>query len=290
MEFRLTMNEALFFHVHIGKCAGTTFNNVLRENFAPRMLMEYPMLYDVAFPREHIRWYVELYNYRCISSHNLRWNEIPYEEFPGLHAISFVREPVRRLMSNYYYQRTRKDVREDYYVNRYPLVELVNMVVDKELAAPYSFNSQLQSLVGDDTIDRVKELAYTGHFQLFQTERFNEACVLLEKLYPNDLKDCAYPKPANRTSSYTTDDQDVATTLERLPYVETDRDLHRFAGEYMDALIDRLFRDRKDFQLAQDEFVDRCQRKAASFHHFLAEKKNWIHRKVTNSRWWNLLR
>ena len=284
------MNEKLFFHAHIGKCAGTTFNNILQANFAPLMLMEYPMLFDVPFPRDHIRWYVELYNYRCISSHNLRWTEIPYEQFPGLHTVSFVRAPVRRIMSNYYYQRTRKDVRQDQCVNRYPLDELVNMVLNNDIEAPYLFNSQLHTLVGDDTLDRVEVMVHTGHFCLFQTERFNEACVLLEKLYPNDFRDCSFPKSANRTPSYRKDDPDLAKALEQLPYIEADRDLHIFAGKSMDAMIGRLFESRAAFEAAQDDFADRCRKKATSLQHFLAKKKAWLSRLIKNSSWWKRIR
>jgi len=215
----------------------------------------------------------------------LRWKEIPYEEFPGLYAISFVRDPVRRLVSNYYYQRARKDVQHDCYVNRYSLEELIYMVLKKGFSAPYSLNSQLHSLVNDDTLGKVKKLAGTGHFCLFQTERFNEACVLLERLYPNDFRDCAFPKSVNETPAYTRDDPNVIKIVEQLPYIEADQMLHKFSGEYMDSLIDGLFENREAFEFATKDFERRCQDKAASFNHFLSEKKAWLAGKIKNTAW-----
>lgn len=93
--------------VHIPKCAGTTFHHVLRAVYGQQLWLNY----GSAFSRAQARPDLVPASTKCIHGHFLA--DTFLEVLPDATLITWVRDPVERVVSNYYQLLRSPDMRDD---------------------------------------------------------------------------------------------------------------------------------------------------------------------------------
>ena len=93
---------------------------------------------------------------------------------------------------------------------------------------------------------------------LFPLERFDEACIILEKLYPNHFKDCSYYK-----RNVSTKDQIISPADKQAisQFVALDFELLQIAHTFMDNVINIHFPEERIFNDTLKDFQNRCKKR-----------------------------
>lgn len=90
--------------------------------------------------------------------------------------------------------------------------------------------------------------------------RFDQACVLLEKMHPQLLSDCSYNLCENRSIRDLEISKTQRTKIERsFSWMESDRQFCHLANSNLDRLIDINFENAADFSAAEKDFSRRCE-------------------------------
>lgn len=95
-----------FVNIHIPKCGGTTFTSILKSNFRDSFIDGRSVLSDRVFKysaEDVSSVFRQFPCFRCFSDHKLSV-ELPWDQF-DITAICFVRDPVERFLSHYFYTR-----------------------------------------------------------------------------------------------------------------------------------------------------------------------------------------
>jgi hypothetical protein len=247
-----------FLHVHVPKCAGVTFNSILRRNFGRAFVEDYGLLnnfkYSAAQVLQMITGFPQL---RCVASHRFSLN-LPFDtEAAKLRAIVFVRNPVEWVASTYFYHRSQPNslvtLAKEHDFERYVQERFVS-------AAPGSIGQvRFLTQVGDETgLDRIREAVAKCRVLLFPVERFEEACVLLEVLFPIYFRDCSF-----RRENASERDQAVASDIRKIlsPVLDADFKLHQFALGHHEAAIQQAFPERSALEKRLADFRQRCQQR-----------------------------
>jgi hypothetical protein len=251
--------KTVWINIHIPKCAGSSFVGILRYNFDMGFADGRSYLSDVSFKysSQHMREIITHFPYvRCFSDHKLTI-DLPFKDY-DIKAIAFIRKPVERFLSHYFY------CRNDPINNFDPDAKRLNLedYVKKNLLALKRadlWNGQMYHLTGSHTrekLQRVTELINDGHLYLFSVERFSEACVMLERGFPEDFLDCAYVVK-NRSSR----DQQISLKLreEIKTQMSLDEELYKMANQQMDNISESLFKEEKINKQTLIEFEQKCE-------------------------------
>ena len=185
---------------------------------------------------KQLQWLLDYHDWiRCYSCHMLS-GDLPYEQKNReVIGVAFVRNPVNRFISSYNFQRggqyrggIAKDNDFDDFFSK-ALVEEDN---------PRWRNGQTFILGGSGTqagYDRIAERVKNGQLILLPMERFDECCVLLERLFPEDFKDCSYTRfnVSRRVQSVSEKQRDAVAE-----YMDIDLKLLELANTYLDTTLD----------------------------------------------------
>ena len=90
------------------------------------------------------------------------------------------------------------------------------------------------------------------------TERFDECCILLEHLFPDEFADCSYTRQNVSRQKAPISAQQQATIAQ---YMDLDDQLVALANDYLDTALDRLLPDSQTRGTYMDGFRQRCARK-----------------------------
>lgn len=121
-------------------------------------------------------------------------------------------------------------------------------------------SSQVDFISGKQAaeLEPIITLTESGRYHLFPSERFDDAMICLEALYPDDFGDCSYGARSNESKK----DQDVTPeTMERveqLPWIQKDRELNAYSHRYLDKLVSQLFPEEGQIEEARRDFRRRC--------------------------------
>ena len=249
----------VFFHIHIWKTAGTSFFNICRENFGSGFHRDKMLIQDWFLSKQQIRWIVEYHDWiRCYSCHMLS-GELPFDmKETKVIGIAFVRNPVNRFVSSYNFQRG--DV---YRGGNAKIYDFDNFYAKAliEVDNPMWRNGQTFILGGSRTelgIDTILRRLNKGQIVLLPMERFDESCILLERLFPNDFRDCSYA-PYNFSKRAVTISERQRSEISK--YMALDFKLFNLANKFLDANLDRLFTNSTIRQQYIDDFLVRCKLK-----------------------------
>ena len=192
----------VFFHVHVRKCGGSTFHSQILKTTFGKAFYRDSSLIDYQYTRDQVAEILENCPWlRAYSSHKITL-DLPYERPASrLWAISFVRDPIARFQSHYFYLRQHA-MDWDPKAKQLSLGEYARHVAESGELAQQSQFSQLHQLTGyrgNEGLDRVKAFLETEQVFLAPIERYDEACLLLERLFPDSLPDCRYQAVRNRS-------------------------------------------------------------------------------------------
>lgn len=265
----------LLVHVHIPKCGGTSFNTILTHLYGKDCALDYGLLWNYQYDRRQFLEITRLYpQLKAVASHRFSL-DLPWDE-PGLHLhpISFVRDPVARVTSWYFYTRFHKTLgtrSRDLSLTDY-CRELVERPDDDD--ARMLLDGQVRFLAGEaseDALQRILTLIERGRVRIFPVERFDEACLLLETHLPALIPDAAYAR-----KNVSRRDQQVDPEVERLlaPHIALDRKLRESCIAAMErALEETPVADR----------IDAFARRCARFSSRQKGVRKWWHR--SRRRW-----
>jgi len=240
------------------------FWEILKTNFEGRLKADYPAPSYHVFPQEAVIWSLRQYRYTAYTSHNYRLSSLPVLEDHELVAISFTRDPVQKFFSSYFYCRGQPETNIEHPSKLLTLSEYVNHILgnpERKFDIEPIDMSQEAFLRGDRPPSSAEELFRQdfGPVYFFPSERFNDAMIVLERLYEDEFRDCSYAVRVNESikdQSISTEDRELVT---QLPWIESDRALHSASGVYLDRLLGKLFGDAKELSEARQNFERRCE-------------------------------
>ena len=259
-------NESLrsvWLHVHVPKAGGSTIRQLLNRNFGDGYYNSTSLLETKQYTNEDVSEIVRCHPWvTCFSDHKLSL-QLPFQhEFATIYALCFVRDPVDRFISRYFFHRHFEEVQ--CVAQRMSFQEFAHEELVEKRSHPQT-NSQVNFLNGgisDTDMSPVESAMATGRTYLFPVERFDEACILLEKRFPEAFPDLSYVlvNVSKRDQKIEETDRDFVA-----PFLESDRPLIELANRSLDERLEATFGSAKDIEQALDDFQNRCQAREANF-------------------------
>jgi hypothetical protein len=258
--------QTKFIFCHTPKVAGTTMGKILHRNFGKRFYMYYGLWDNRFFTAEDIEGMCTLHpQYTCLASHMFSLDLPFYSERFDYKAIAFVRDPVDRALSLYFYS-FRMAKENPGYEPPGPIDSFFENIFQTRCDQRF-FNAQFNFLAGGKpeslSFSKIEELVRSGKLILAPMERFDDTCLLLEQLYPDVFKNAASPGKRNESSW----NQKISLELRNRLLQENATDSELFT------LSKRLF-DQSFFSVFLDH--DFLQKKRASF-----RRRCWLERKMS---------
>lgn len=250
----------VFFHIHIWKTAGATFLNTCRNNFGKAFHRDIMLIQEWTLSTQQLNWLLQYHKWiRCYSCHMLS-GDLPYDvEDIEVLGISFVRNPIDRFISSYHY------MMDDNYRGGYSKGTSFDEIYASTFVNvdnPFWRNGQAHIIGGntseEDALPLIRKRLKTGHLILLVTERYDESCIVLERLFPADFKDCSYIRHnVSQKKKIVTDSQCKAVSQ----YVNLDTELLAIANDYLDETLDRLYPNLNEREQYLNDFRKRCHLK-----------------------------
>lgn len=243
----------LFIHVHIRKCGGITFSHIMKKNFGEAFYRDDGIIHEQYLKDDFVRIINNCPWLLAYSSHKASL-DLPYDTVARkIRVICFVRDPVDRFISHYFYHRQNernwlpktKELTLSEYI-QYALIEK-NIYNYKE-EGPFD---QIEYLTGEKNLNslrKVKKLIDDGMLHLFPIERFNHACILLRKMYPAHFKKLGHVKKNTSPRSHVIRNEDISMIKRQICAHEYE--LLSLANKYLDNSIKFKFKDKSEFDVA----------------------------------------
>ncbi len=255
------MKKLFLCFIHIPKCGGMTFDEILKRNLGNQYLRVPHGLYEGPIPRFNLKLYIEESNTRlAIGGHRICL-DLPFDELKSvdLKAICFVREPLARLRSEFFYiKQLPGNVGQNKLIRQLEYPQYLEYLLQNPTACKKISHYQIQHLFGKLPIDfdLLTDLIDSHQLLLFPLEQFSQACLYLEKALPNHFINASYVK--RNINQKITDNkyQDLETKL-RSQLIPDNR-LYTLAEHQFKTLIDQTFSP-SELKQAQSNFARGCQ-------------------------------
>ena len=261
---QLATKRQAWLHVHVPKAGGSTLRQLMNRNFGDSYYNSNSLLETKQYTCDDVSEIVRCHPWvRCMSDHKLSL-DLPWDhEEASIHAISYVREPVERFISRYFFHRHFEEV--NCIAQRMNFREFANAELVDQYVHPQT-NSQIYFLNGgrgNEDMSVIEKALASGRGLMFPIERFDESCICLERLHPTVFSDLSYVR-ANVSKR----DTDISATDRQFAhrYLKQDEPLFTRAHEFLDQTLARAFRSDEDRESALAEFKDRCSRRHHNFH------------------------
>lgn len=247
--------RTLWFHVHVPKAGGSTLRQLMNRSFGKGYYNSVSLLESKQYTCDDIRLIANSQTWLgCMSDHKLSL-DLPYD-YPDakIQALAFVRDPVDRYVSRYFYHRKAEidcaakltDFRE------FIEYELVQGNVEPQVMSQLHFLSLGRS-ISDMTF--IQQTLATDQVVLYPVERFDEAAVCLEQKFPETFADLSYVMVNQAKRDRQVAAEDLELVREK---VAGDVPLHDLSHQQLDHDIQTLFGNDIDFQFALRDFQARC--------------------------------
>jgi len=255
--------HSLWFHVHVPKAGGSTLRQLMNRSFGKGYYNSVSLLESKQYTCDDVRDIAKSQPWlRCMSDHKLSL-DLPYDfDAATVHALAFVREPVDRYVSRYFFHR-QADVecaaRSSNDFREFVHYELVEGHVEPHVRSQLCFLNQGQS---DRDLSLIHSALASERVFLWPVEKFDEAAVCLEMLFPDCFPDLSYV-PVNQARR---DQQVAAADLELVrQHVSGDLPLYDLSLSELQRWTDHCFASPQHFQAALGDFQARCARRQDNF-------------------------
>lgn len=198
--------------------------------------------------------------YRCIASHMFSL-DLPFESPKwNISAFAFVRHPVERALSLYFHivQMNQKNGQLKYAQQIEPFFD---KVFDEKIDLGF-FDYQTRFLFPYDdpslVSGKIDCLIRSKKILLAPLERFTEACLLLEKRFPNDFRDTAFSKIYMKSPR----NQEIPIGLQKriLENNQSDLELYNSCLSQFDEQLAEEFEERYNLEKAKADHALRSQK------------------------------
>lgn len=255
--------RACWMHVHVPKAGGSTLRQLMNRNFVDGYYNSKSLLETKQYDKNDVSEIVRCHPWvKCMSDHKLSL-DLPFENgFAQLYALCYVRDPVERFISRYFFHRHFEEV--NCLAQRMSFREFANAELIDQDAHPQT-NSQIYFLNGGKSFDDltvIEKALNSGQAFLFPIERFDESCICLERLFPTFFSDLSYVRAnvSNKDSEVSEEDRQLVYR-----YLKLDDSLFVLANKFLDDTLDRAFHSKDDRDSTLAKFKERCSRR---FHNF----------------------
>lgn len=240
------------------------FWDILKQNFGAQLQADYPSPSFHCFPSSAVEWSLRQYNYRCYTSHNYRFSSLEGLSNYDITAFFFVRDPISRYLSSYFFARGLEKINPSHPSKRLCVEKYFEFLLseNKNTLTPLDV-SQYAFLLGDTPNVEFKEVLRNKSFdlQIFPTERFDDAMLCLERLYPADFKDCSYYRRVNQSIWDQEVTDKVRSLILQLPLIEEDKRLHQYSLTHLDDTLSSVFPSIESLDEARSSYKARCLQK-----------------------------
>ncbi len=255
--------RTVWLHVHVPKAGGSTMRQLMNRTFGDGYYNSNSLLETKQYTRQEVSEIIRCHPWlRGFSDHKLSLN-LPFDsQHADVLALCFVRDPVERFISRFFFHRHFEEV--NCIAQKLTFREFANMELIEKFADPQT-NSQIQFLNGgldNQSLDPIEAAIETDQTFLFPIERFDEACICLERFYPHVFADLSYVRVniSNRKEVVEPRDRDFVS--EQLDF---DVPVVALANRQLDHCLDRAFASLEERLSALSEFQDRCGRRYHNF-------------------------
>lgn len=252
-------------HVHVPKAGGSTLRQLMNRNFGKQNYSNSQSLletkqYDCADVSEIVRCHPHL---GCISDHKFSLDLPWHHEHAQIFAISYVRDPVERFVSRYFFHRHFEEVA--CIAQRMSFRDFANVELIEQEVHPQT-NSQIYFLNGGRSFDDmsvVEAALATERAFLFPIERFDESCICMERMFPTVFSDLSYvmANVSKKDAEVTHDERELVKR-----YLKADYAVFDLANKFLDQVLESAFHSDDDRNNALNEFRDRCSRRYHNFY------------------------
>ncbi len=250
-------------HVHVPKAGGSTLRQLFNRNFGDGFYNSNSLLETRQYTSEEVSEIVRCHPWlKCFSDHKVSI-DLPYDHpDTKVMAIGFVRDPLERYVSRYFFHRNFEEVAciaQRMSFKEFAVEELVN-----GNAHPQT-NSQIYFLNGGTSFDDltlVERAIESGQAYLFPIERFDEACICLEKLFPESFKDLSYVMANVSKKDTAIDPEDLQFAAS---YLTKDQPVWDLANKFLNETLRRTFQSDDEKANRLQEFRDLCSRRHHNF-------------------------
>ncbi len=256
-------NQPIFMHIHIVKNAGTTFESILSSNFKDVYIYDRALFFE-QYSLDKVKALIDAQPFmRAYSSHKLSLS-LPFDcSDRQVMAIAFVRDPIRRFQSHYemHSRRGSRNIDAAPNVARMSRREYIRWALE-EGNLPGYIDGQLRYLTPECVTGTaaVEEAVAEGRLLLFPVDRFNEACVLLERRFPEWFRNCAYVR--QNAAPQRLDWSEEETEIIRGHVGTQDDHLLALANRWLDEQMKIHAGDPESIRERLADFQDRCNRLA----------------------------
>ena len=164
--------DLTWIHVHVPKAGGSTLRHLMRRSFGDDFYNSASLLETKQYSRVDVREIVRCHpQYKCISDHKFSF-DLPYEsQCVNILAFSYVRDPVDRFISRYFFHRHFEEV--NCIAQRMSFREFANAELIEQQVHPQT-NSQIHFLTcgrSTEDVSLIENSLNTGKAFLFPIER-----------------------------------------------------------------------------------------------------------------------
>lgn len=255
--------RSIWLHVHVPKAGGSTLRQLMNRTFGDGYYNSNSLLETRQYSREEVSEIIRCHPWLTgFSDHKLSL-DLPFDsEHADVHALCFVRNPVDRFVSRFFFHRNFEEV--NCIAQKMTFREFANAELVEKYVHPQT-NSQIYFLNGgedDCSLNVVEQAIATDKTFLFPIERFDEACICLEKLFPETFNDLSYVRinTSNRQDKIEESDREFVSEM-----LAKDFPVTQLADHELNNCLQKTFDSLQDRTTALADFQDRCSRRYHNF-------------------------